>query len=501
MDNRLELYNAFLKEFPLETLDQMPLEKYTNLNREDSFCYWIESKTDNLGSFWGGSSYKFGIYQYNQRPVDAKIDSDDKYAWYKKYGKATASEAYEFVRNSVVDIARLARTGKFEKIERDSNLGDSYTWKIAFLYSKLHLIPIYKREMLETVASKLGMANVKKAPRTEIQSFLMKEKGKKDIFAFYDDLLAILKDEKSKPIDNLTSSGTNALTGNEKYNEHDFLNEVYISKEELASLQELIKIKKNIILQGAPGVGKTFAARRLAYMMMGEKDKSRVEFVQFHQNYTYEDFIMGYKPNTAGGFELRRGVFYNFCRKAQGDPMKCYFFIIDEINRGNLSKIFGELLMLIENEYRGEDHAVKLAYSEEPFYVPKNLYIIGMMNTADRSLAMIDYALRRRFSFFDMRPGFDSDGFKKYQSSLHSSQFDNIINAIKQLNSIIGNDNSLGSGFCIGHSYFCNQTGYNKRWMHNVIMYDIKPMLEEYWFDNQDKCTQQINNLTTLLDD
>lgn len=276
---------------------------------------------------------------------------------------------------------------------------------------------------------------------------------------------------------------------------------MFLDKNELRSLQELIKLKKNIILQGAPGVGKTFVARRLAYLMMGEKDKTRVEFIQFHQNYTYEDFIMGYKPNEDGGFILRRGVFYNFCRKAKADPTNDYFFIIDEINRGNLSKIFGELLMLIESDYRGEEHAVKLSYSDELFYVPNNVYIIGMMNTADRSLAMIDYALRRRFSFFDMRPGFDSDEFKKYQERLNNKQFDAIIEEIKRLNDTIEKDDSLGAGFCIGHSYFCNQTIYNKFWMMNVIMYDIKPTLEEYWFDNKVKCNTQIEALKKLLND
>ena len=130
------------------------------------------------------------------------------------------------------------------------------------------------------------------------------------------------------------------------------------------------------------------------------KDKSRIEMVQFHQNYTYEDFIMGYKPTENGGFAIKPGIFYQFCKKAADDKDRPYFFIIDEINRGNLSKIFGELLMLIESDYR--DTSIKLAYRDEDFYVPSNLYIIGMMNTADRSLAMIDYALRRRFSFFEM---------------------------------------------------------------------------------------------------
>ena len=185
----------------------------------------------------------------------------------------------------------------------------------------------------------------------------------------------------------------------ETYDDDTFLKEVYMNKEDLSTLKKLLITKRNIILQGAPGTGKTFAVTRLAYAMMGQKDESRVEIVQFHQNYSYEDFIMGYKPEEDGGFILQKGIFYKFCRMAKSAPEKSFFFIIDEINRGNLCKIFGELLMLIENSYRSDKHAVKLAYSDEKFYVPDNLYIIGMMNTADRSLAMIDYALRRRFAF------------------------------------------------------------------------------------------------------
>ncbi len=140
------------------------------------------------------------------------------------------------------------------------------------------------------------------------------------------------------------------------------------------NLVAVLRNKKNIILQGAPGVGKTFAARRLAWSMMGEQDDSRIEFVQFHRNYSYEDFMMGYKP-VEDGFELKYGIFYRFCQKAANQPDKEFFFIIDEINRGNMSKIFGELLMLIEKDYRGTK--ATLAYNGLSFSVPKNLYTDG----------------------------------------------------------------------------------------------------------------------------
>lgn len=271
---------------------------------------------------------------------------------------------------------------------------------------------------------------------------------------------------------------------NKAYSKDDFLAEVYMTGAKYDRLLNVLKRKKNIILQGAPGVGKTFAAKRLAYAIMGEKDKERIEFIQFHQNYSYEDFMMGYKPTENGGFEMQYGVFYRFCKKAENNPEKDYFFIIDEINRGNMSKIFGELLLLIEKDYRGTSS--KLAYQNLNFSVPENLYIIGMMNTVDRSLAMIDYALRRRFSFFDMEPGFDTEGFKEYQEKLGSDKFNTLIECIKELNNEIADDPSLGKGFCIGHSYFCGLQAdeCTQELLEGIVEYDILPMLSEYWFDN-----------------
>ncbi|MGF7144833.1 5-methylcytosine-specific restriction protein B [Anaerotaenia torta] len=278
----------------------------------------------------------------------------------------------------------------------------------------------------------------------------------------------------------------------EKYTRENFLDEVYLAGEKYDRLVSVLKNKKNLILQGAPGVGKTFAAKRLAYSIMGEKDESRIEFVQFHQNYSYEDFVMGYKP-VDDGFELKYGIFYRFCQKAANQPDKDYFFIIDEINRGNMSKIFGELLMLIECNYRGTKAA--LAYNGLGFAVPERLHIIGMMNTADRSLAMIDYALRRRFSFFDMEPGFDSDGFIKYQKGFANETFHELIARIKELNREIALDKSLGKGFCIGHSYFCGAKECTEDWMKEIIDYDILPMLSEYWFDDNTKLQRWENIL------
>ena len=285
-----------------------------------------------------------------------------------------------------------------------------------------------------------------------------------------------------------------------EYSARQFLDEVYIGEERYDATVGVLRAKKNIILQGAPGVGKTFAAKRLAYSMMGVKDASRVMLIQFHQSYSYEDFIEGYRPS-GQGFELVKGAFYSFCKKAADDEENDYFFIIDEINRGNLSKIFGELFMLIESDKRGPKNKLQLLYSRELFYVPRNVHIIGMMNTADRSLAMLDYALRRRFAFVELRPAFDSEGFRDYCSGLDNPRFEALVREVESLNRAIAEDESLGEGFCIGHSYFCNMKPEDctDAALASIVDYELIPMLKEYWFDEPGKVREWTDRLRRSL--
>lgn len=782
--DRHKLYRDFQEAFPLEKLSELTLEQYTNLNRSDSFCYWLESKTEYLGSIWGGSAYKFGIFRRDSEPGDnSKFLHDENYSWYASLA-SDRDTAFERIKSAIIKIANAARNGEYEQIDEVSEFGDVCKWKIAFLYSDEKLIPFYKREFLLTIAKAMGHEFKKNAPISAIQRYLISQQGDKDIFEYYDELQQIhakanadavrywlyapgdgasqwqrclesstmclgwdeigdfsestshadikkrLREiyeepEKSFKNDSLAiwsflsemkvgdvifaKKGTSKIIGrgvvtseyyfdpelseyknirtvrwenvgeweadhplvqktltditkypdfvkelealtseapkeekrywwlvacpeiwslsdmpvgeeesytlyNENghrrqifqnfldarvgdkiigyesspkrqvvalaeisreqdgkelafrktksllhpvelttiqeipeladmqflhnftgslsrlsegeynrimelvrsanptearpkgpYSKDDFFSEVFMSEQDFTRLTRLLRRKKNIILQGAPGVGKTFTAKRLAFAMMGEKDESRIESVQFHQNYSYEDFIMGYKPSE-DSFSLQHGIFYEFCRRAANDPSRDYFFIIDEINRGNLSKIFGELLQLIEADYR--EKAIRLANSkDELFAVPSNLYIIGMMNTADRSLAMIDYALRRRFSFFDMAPGFDSDGFAKYGEKISSPLFGRLVEAVKAVNDDILKDDSLGKGFLIGHSYLVQPTYGDDRdenlfdydMTESIIEFDLVPLVSEYWFDNETRLNAAIDKLRNVL--
>lgn len=311
-------------------------------------------------------------------------------------------------------------------------------------------------------------------------------------------LFKLTENEYTIIMDLIREENQSNITPNELYTKEELLADVFIEETQYETLVSLINSKKNLILQGPPGVGKTYLAKKLAYSIIGSIDESRVEIIQFHQNYAYEDFVRGYKP-TETGFEIENGIFYNLCKKAENDISHKYFLIIDEINRANISKVFGELLMLIENNYR--NHKIKLSYGGILFSVPENLYIIGLMNTADRSLALIDYALRRRFSFYNMTPAFNTDSFTTYIKSLDDDLLKQLIDLIKELNIVIRTDESLGTGFEIGHSYFSNLSQYQDTHLIEIVDYDIIPLLEEYWFDDDKKVIEWTQRLRGLFND
>jgi AAA domain (dynein-related subfamily) len=282
--------------------------------------------------------------------------------------------------------------------------------------------------------------------------------------------------------------GGKATAELDRYTLDDALQTLFMDQEFAEEIMLLWRAKKNLILQGPPGVGKSYAAQRLAYALIGVKDCGRIKFVQFHQSYSYEDFVEGFRP-TATGFELRAGKFVEFCRRAEADPDRSYVFIIDEINRGNLSKIMGELMVLIEPDKRDPEWAMPLASGKAPFHVPANVFILGLMNTADRSLAVVDYALRRRFAFVDLGSNLNSAKFREQLlfAGVSGELISTIIERVGALNNeIIGDVANLGPGFAIGHSFFCAgpTTGeLEADWYVRVIKTEIAPLLREYWFD------------------
>lgn len=284
--------------------------------------------------------------------------------------------------------------------------------------------------------------------------------------------------------------------------------DIFLSNTELERISKTLLNGKNLVLQGAPGTGKTFIGKRIAEKLLEEDDSAdltqQIKMVQFHQSYGYEEFIEGFRPTKEGGFEIKRGVFLDFCERAASDPVHKYILIIDEINRGNLSRIFGELLMLIEKDKRSEEYSTSLAYSDTPFYVPANVHILGTMNTADRSLALVDYAIRRRFSFETLRPAFEKpESCAKFEQFLTgkgaSANFSSrVMSRLQDLNRAIRNDRELGKGFEIGHSYFVpddDQTP-DEAWYQTIVDSQIRPLLEEYWFDDPDKVDEQVRKLS-----
>jgi 5-methylcytosine-specific restriction protein B len=305
------------------------------------------------------------------------------------------------------------------------------------------------------------------------------------------DIIRSLIDETNIPV----------TTEIESYDKQKAMKGLFLAETQFDEMLAALKEKKNVVLQGAPGVGKTYVAKRLAYALIESNDPHRIEMIQFHQSYSYEDFIQGFRPTPKGHFDLKYGIFHQFCRRAQREDTKGkpYVFIIDEINRGNLSKILGELMMLIEPDKRGKEHAIPLAYSQdadEKFYIPENLHLIGMMNTADRSLAMVDYALRRRFRFITLRPEFASKAFQEFLIDAGAWQelVNKIVTRMNALNEVIAADTkNLGPGYQIGHSYFCPRNGIklDDDWYRRVIESEIVPLIQEYWFDNEQKVKEQ----------
>lgn len=563
MENQ-ELYdlrNEFLKTWPLERVERMAIDEYTNLNKDDSFCYWLEKKTERLGSIWGGSSFKFGIYKRKNtdREFEKNAISDGEYAWLDKYGKER-DEAFNNVKNIIIDIITKSQAGDFKAID-SIDFGNATRWKIAYLYSNNHILNVFSKEKLLKIAKRLGIEFDKNISFYNLQNLVFEKKtAEEDYFTFARRIWKVVEKDK---IDDIIS---------------------------------LLHYKPQIILQGPPGTGKTREAKHIAKALLGLGENDSLEgneqfkLIQFHPSYSYEDFVRGIiAENTDDNisYVTKDKILAEFAKKALEDPYeliewedfrdylikereknenvffdkketikfdsikkyddgeaiyvqclennkwkvgenglnlpknftnenlydnfvtfkenqkkkdgywsdivdyfidwakkfkkKPYVLVIDEINRANLSAVLGELIYALE--YRGE--AVQSMYAiegENNLTLPPNLYIIGTMNTADRSVGHIDYAIRRRFAFVNVLPkelegDFDKNLFKAVSELFIENYDEHISNPNIELKGA----QTLSPEFkpedvWLGHSYFItNNTPINIRWG-----YEIKPILLEY---------------------
>ena len=286
------------------------------------------------------------------------------------------------------------------------------------------------------------------------------------------------------------------------YTRADALAELFIPEAVLDAALAGLARRRNLLLQGPPGTGKTFLARRLAWLLLGTPDESRIELVQFHPSYGYEDFMLGFRPAANGGFALVPGVLPRLCERAAADPDRPYLLLIDEVNRGNVPRIFGELLLLLEADKRGPAHALRLPYApaEAPrFFVPANLFVIGTLNLADRSLSPLDYALRRRFAFVALEPQFGPPLRQFLRArQVPAALVEQLCTRMAALNQTIADDPELGPDFAVGHSYFCQPPAPAQppaAWLRLILEQEIGPLLADYWREQPATAAAQLRRL------
>jgi len=486
----LQEIKEFKKKFPLEKIKNLTLEEYDKTGSRDTFTYYIEWKTRVLsGGMFGAlrnklffmhegrhKNAKFIENKHPDKTVQERFDifKNELHRFVKDFDEKTYSwqsydvlpEGANFIKSKLINIYHPGTIFSIDSSSVLYKILDYFVIKYPNTRDSVTLNILLKKRLMEDVPG-------------------LKEMNMKDLsellWRYYEEKINIEEEE--------TETETPYI---------DPVSSLFMPDETIDDIVFLLKNKKNIILQGAPGVGKTFSIKKIINSKFDIDDPDKqIKMVQFHQSFSYEEFIEGLRPTAHdAGFVLEDGIFKSFIEEeVMKDTDRDYFLIIDEINRGNLSKIFGELMLLIEKENRDVEKVV-LPYSNKEFYVPSNLYIIGTMNTADRSLALIDYALRRRFSFITLKPMFNSKKFNSHlrERGLSDEAIKKINQTMTKINNVIKDE--LGSNFVIGHSYFAKASAENfDEWFSKIIKYEIVPLLEEYFFGDEEKIMDLLDEM------
>lgn len=470
----------FQSRFPLESLRDLTIEEYDKTGDKTTLSYAIEHGTNYIFSgFLGNNKNKIffnrpdGSYDAIEWVKDKYLDMPivDIFEQYKQ-------DLYTFIKDFNIDTYTRSSIGA---LPANTNTIRS---KLIMLYRPYELLQIGSLAVFKKIFNYFGIEYDNNSDSIEMNIKLKQYFGR-NIETNLDIVELSVAIWRYYESDIIKGIGVKTIANPNKSFEDLFIEDDYIDE-----IVNVMKRKKNIILRGVPGVGKTYCIKTIIKKSFDNLVEDSIEMIQFHQNYSYEEFVEGLRPQMNGGFGIERGLFYDISIRARDNPNNNYFLIIDEINRGNLSKVFGELLLLVENDKR-DHYSVKMTYSKEDFSVPSNLYIIGTMNTSDRSLTLVDYALRRRFSFLTLQPAFNTTKFNLYlenQMELEKEQIIKINNVMERVNNII--KSTLDEQFRIGHSYFiAKKEDINDfdTWYKEVVKYEIMPMLEEYYFDDNNK--------------
>ncbi|CAM3303112.1 AAA family ATPase [Nosocomiicoccus ampullae] len=471
-----EVIKRFQSLYPLHKLPNLTLKEFDQRGSNESFMYLIEFGTREIASGFLGNNRNKLFFQNK----DGTYDSINYFK--NKYPNETVDERLSLFLNQLYEM--IVNFDKNTYVNQPPRNINTIRGKLIMIYRPGELITFNSKNKYDALHKHLGLPyeNLDSVElNIEMQKFLNKNEIKVNVTEAAEILEAYYQEY-------INYKNTNKVVGDTN-NMNSISDDIFLSKEEINQILRLLQRKKSIIFTGPPGVGKTFIAKNLINKYFSDVAESSIEMVQFHQSYSYEEFIEGLKPQMDGSFSTEKGIFYNICKRAENDPEKDYFLIIDEINRGNTSNIFGELLLLLDSDKRS-NYEIRLTYSKETFSIPENLYIIGTMNMADRSLSIIDYALRRRFAFFNIEPAFDKKKFEMHLCNvmnLTQKDINNIVSTMSNINSKI--EKTIGIDFVIGHSYFIENDDIDdvKQWLEDIFEFEVMPLLREYYYDNNEK--------------